>query len=437
MQRIGVDDVPAVKIALIGDSGVGKTTLSTVLSTRNFDTSPIYRPTVGCNIQVLRQTHELQGHYFVELWDVGGNPRFVDARPVCYEKCDGYIFLWDSSMEATYHSLQQWLAEITKSRRAEEAQWASEFVGERVEAAVGTAPAVVNIAAPSSSGSSSSGSSSNSGGGSIGSNSINTGHSLTSTPLPRSPINIFGHAKGAASLPSSPLGPLLVADDIEFSVPLLIVGNKIDKLSRTDRVTLQTACAQQVFVVRAASPHLPPPFCVQLTFFVSARDGPGQSSRTEDGFDATPFQKFFDEVYEKALNRAGTPGTRMRSHSPVPQQQSLAALASNALTPHVLVTPVKGANPHRPHTEVPSVALYTPDVSPQRDRGRDGELAGNAPIFSIPSLSFSSNFFSFSSPTGTSYLRYRSVGATGLSSTEKDSHNHGSSNHSLHAQEKC
>ena len=70
------------------------------------------------------------------------------------------------------------------------------------------------------------------------------------TPLPRSPISIFGHAKGAAaSLPSSPLGPPVAAEDTEFSVPLLIVGNKIDKLSRADRSTLQTACAQQVFVV--------------------------------------------------------------------------------------------------------------------------------------------------------------------------------------------
>ena len=45
-------------------------------------------------IQVLHSVHDLQGKYFVELWDLGGNPRFADARPVCYEDCDGYIFLW-------------------------------------------------------------------------------------------------------------------------------------------------------------------------------------------------------------------------------------------------------------------------------------------------------------------------------------------------------
>ena len=91
MQRVGVDDVPVIKVALIGDSGVGKTTLSTVLSTRNFDTSPIYRPTVGCNIQVLRQTHDLQGHYFVELWDVATAERYEPMRPLYYAGINGVI----------------------------------------------------------------------------------------------------------------------------------------------------------------------------------------------------------------------------------------------------------------------------------------------------------------------------------------------------------
>ena len=230
MNRLGVEDIPSVKIALIGDSGVGKTTLSTVLATANFDTSPIYRPTVGCNIQVLRQIHDIQGQYFVELWDVGGNPRFVDARPVCYEHCDGYIFLWDSSMEVTYHSLQQWLGEITKARRAEEAQWASEYGMERTES---------NHASSSSSVRSSPTSNPH----------LHNNHNNS----PQSPTNnIFGLRKQLA-VPTSPL--LMSAEsrkefDGEFSVPLLIVGNKMDKLSRNDQKALQMACAQQVFVVR-------------------------------------------------------------------------------------------------------------------------------------------------------------------------------------------
>lgn len=36
----------------------------------------------------------------------------------------------------------------------------------------------------------------------------------------------------------------------QTSLPLLIVGNKIDKLSWTEKVALQTANEQQIFVVR-------------------------------------------------------------------------------------------------------------------------------------------------------------------------------------------
>jgi hypothetical protein len=39
-------------------------------------------------------------------------------------------------------------------------------------------------------------------------------------------------------------------NDEASSVPLLIVGNKVDKLSASGKLTLQAACAQQVFVVR-------------------------------------------------------------------------------------------------------------------------------------------------------------------------------------------
>lgn len=43
MNRIEASNVPFIKIALIGDSGVGKSTLSSALATGSFETSPIYR----------------------------------------------------------------------------------------------------------------------------------------------------------------------------------------------------------------------------------------------------------------------------------------------------------------------------------------------------------------------------------------------------------
>jgi len=78
-----------------------------------------YVPTVGCKIHVLvlppsaSRSEEL----FVELWDVGGNPRFATSRSIFYAGCDGFMFVWDSSSEATYHALDQWLNEVIRSRQ--------------------------------------------------------------------------------------------------------------------------------------------------------------------------------------------------------------------------------------------------------------------------------------------------------------------------------
>ena len=48
------------------------------------------------------------------MWEVGGSPRFASSRNIFYEDCDGVIFVWDVSVEATYHSLNLWLDELIK-----------------------------------------------------------------------------------------------------------------------------------------------------------------------------------------------------------------------------------------------------------------------------------------------------------------------------------
>ena len=172
----------SIKIGLIGECGVGKTTLAEFLQSpledwvqsNKMQKYQPYVPTVGCNIQVLlmplrqkggREDIKPLGHVVidtsasaaanldsipgavtvgvnfedkysstasnsnssrtsvgeeseivVELWDVGGNPRFASSRSMFYNSCDGFIFVWDASSEATYNALDHWLTEVVKSR---------------------------------------------------------------------------------------------------------------------------------------------------------------------------------------------------------------------------------------------------------------------------------------------------------------------------------
>jgi GTPase SAR1 family protein len=100
-----------VKIAIIGDSGVGKSVLAKNLVNGTNGHSLLYNPTVGCEIGILKATH-LEEEFFVELRDIGGNPRYALARSVFYDDLDGVIFMWDTSSESTFHSMDAWLREV-------------------------------------------------------------------------------------------------------------------------------------------------------------------------------------------------------------------------------------------------------------------------------------------------------------------------------------
>jgi len=56
----------SIKILLVGESGVGKSTLSQRLAS-NFVASAIYKPTCGCSVQVISASHLVVGKYHVEV----------------------------------------------------------------------------------------------------------------------------------------------------------------------------------------------------------------------------------------------------------------------------------------------------------------------------------------------------------------------------------
>ena len=141
-----------------------------------------------------------------------GNEGFAGGEGLCsvfFEDCDAVIFVWDVSDESTYHSLYRWLMKINdQGDMIDLDEPAGEVSGQDIES-----------------------------GGS---------HYNLESP-PRKISRIVSGAKHR---------------------PLLIVGNKIDKLTSSQLAELKAACPQQIFV----------------------------SSLT--GLDTKPFINFFSEVYE-------------------------------------------------------------------------------------------------------------------------------------------
>lgn len=112
------DEDVVIRVALIGDSGVGKSAVVSHLCADISDRGGLYTPTVGCDVEVLAIQNEEDPNetFYVELWDIGGNPHYEAARGSLYAECDGFIFVWDADAVHTFHSLENWLSEVLRNK---------------------------------------------------------------------------------------------------------------------------------------------------------------------------------------------------------------------------------------------------------------------------------------------------------------------------------
>uniref|UniRef100_A0A1Q3G2T8 Rab-like protein 3 n=1 Tax=Culex tarsalis TaxID=7177 RepID=A0A1Q3G2T8_CULTA len=106
--------IDKVRVLVVGDSGVGKTSLTHLIANNEPLTSPGW--TVGCAVEV--KLHEYkegtpsQNSFFVELWDVGGSISHKNTRGVFYQPTNGIILVHDLTNKKSHENLQRWLIEI-------------------------------------------------------------------------------------------------------------------------------------------------------------------------------------------------------------------------------------------------------------------------------------------------------------------------------------
>lgn len=114
-----------VRVLVVGDSGVGKTSLVNLIVKGSSFSRP--SQTIGCTVGVKHITYGSSGSssnsikgdserdFFVELWDISGHERYKDCRSIFYSQINGVIFVHDMSQRRTKTSLQKWAVEIATS----------------------------------------------------------------------------------------------------------------------------------------------------------------------------------------------------------------------------------------------------------------------------------------------------------------------------------
>lgn len=125
------DNIDRVRVLVVGDSGVGKTSLAHLICQGSVLTQPGW--TVGCSVEV--KLHEYlegtqgQKSFYVELWDVGGSHAQRNTRHVFYHTVHGIILVHDLANRKSCQNLGRWLAEVTRVESGTGKGWGGAWEG--------------------------------------------------------------------------------------------------------------------------------------------------------------------------------------------------------------------------------------------------------------------------------------------------------------------
>ncbi|KAL5457071.1 hypothetical protein EMCRGX_G034308 [Ephydatia muelleri] len=99
------------KLALIGDSGVGKTCVLTRYTDNQFQ--PSFLSTIGIDFKV--KMIRLNGKTIkLQIWDTAGQDRFRSITPAIYRDALGIFVLYDLTRRDSFDNVKVWLEDIEK-----------------------------------------------------------------------------------------------------------------------------------------------------------------------------------------------------------------------------------------------------------------------------------------------------------------------------------
>lgn len=98
-----------IKTILLGESGVGKTSLINVL------TGVLFNQETVCTISTTYVSKEYDinnNQYKVNLWDTAGEEKYRQLTKLFYKGSDIVIFVYDISSKSSFKGLNSWIKEV-------------------------------------------------------------------------------------------------------------------------------------------------------------------------------------------------------------------------------------------------------------------------------------------------------------------------------------
>jgi len=104
-----VDNLIETKVVLLGESGVGKTSI--VLQYVHKQFSPNLNPTIGASF-LTKTLWVDQFKLKLQLWDTAGQQRFRSLAPMYYRGASVALLIYDVTSEESFIKAQSWVKEL-------------------------------------------------------------------------------------------------------------------------------------------------------------------------------------------------------------------------------------------------------------------------------------------------------------------------------------
>lgn len=106
-------DTPRVKILILGESSVGKSSLLTQFVEQKFTGS--HMPTIG--VEYKQKIIEIDDNSLikVQIWDTAGTERFRTITPVYYRNVDGVLLVFDITDKESFETINYWVEELNSN----------------------------------------------------------------------------------------------------------------------------------------------------------------------------------------------------------------------------------------------------------------------------------------------------------------------------------
>jgi len=103
--------VKEVKLCLLGESGVGKSSIAVRFVHDNF--RPTMEATIGASF--LTKTMHVEGRSFkFQIWDTAGQEKYRALAPMYYRGAQAAIIVYDITKEDSFKTLRSWVHELQR-----------------------------------------------------------------------------------------------------------------------------------------------------------------------------------------------------------------------------------------------------------------------------------------------------------------------------------